>query len=488
MFTFITLALALSVSARPTLRANVDVKQNGLDAMALNDKFASLTPDSPCKTGENACVNNQFAQCVNDKFVLQSCGSANICAALPLVNSAGTSITCTTKEDRDARIAAATGSASGNGNSQSNNDNNNNNSGNAGDNQNDNGNGNTGSAGDRAAGNRGSGDRSSNNNNNSGNGNNNSGNGNNNNGNGNNGQNNGNNGQNNGNNGQNNGNNGQNNGNDGQNNGNNGQNNGNNSNNNNSQQCLDPSVIASDFNNDGTDSDDKATPSLTSSNNFINFCSDFNQFPITNGKQIQSGSCNPAPMGLIPSTQNMPASKFQSPKNFQKVKPNQAFTVRMKIKNLDTGFFVNAKNNYFSAPQQLNDNGVVQGHSHIVIQKIQSYDSTDVLDANEFAFFVGLNDKAQNGVLSAEVTKGLPEGFYKLSSINTAANHQPLLVPIAQHGSLDDVVYFEVSNDANNDNGNGNNNNNNGNGNNNNNGNRNGNNNGNNNNNNNGRN
>ena len=38
------------------------------------------------------------------------------CAALPLVNSAGTSVTCTTAADRDARIAATgatTGAASG---------------------------------------------------------------------------------------------------------------------------------------------------------------------------------------------------------------------------------------------------------------------------------------------------------------------------------------------------------------------------------------
>ena len=37
------------------------------------------------------------------------------CAALPLVNSAGTSVTCTTAADRDARIAAtgATAAASG---------------------------------------------------------------------------------------------------------------------------------------------------------------------------------------------------------------------------------------------------------------------------------------------------------------------------------------------------------------------------------------
>lgn len=38
------------------------------------------------------------------------------CAALPLVNSAGTSVACTTASDRDSRIAA-TGATSGSGSS-----------------------------------------------------------------------------------------------------------------------------------------------------------------------------------------------------------------------------------------------------------------------------------------------------------------------------------------------------------------------------------
>ncbi|KAH9892887.1 hypothetical protein C8Q73DRAFT_648737, partial [Cubamyces lactineus] len=69
-------------------------------------QFSTLSVDSPCTAGDNACVNGQFSQCVNGKFVLQPCAGGLICAALPLVNSPGTSITCTTAADRDARIAA----------------------------------------------------------------------------------------------------------------------------------------------------------------------------------------------------------------------------------------------------------------------------------------------------------------------------------------------------------------------------------------------
>ena len=51
---------------------------------------------------------------------------------------------------------------------------------------------------------------------------------------------------------------------------------------------------------------------------------------------------------------------------------------------------------------------------------------------------------AVDGVLSGNVADGLPAGFYRMASYNTAANSQPALVAIAQHGSLDDMVYFTV--------------------------------------------
>jgi hypothetical protein len=187
--------------------------------------------------------------------------------------------------------------------------------------------------------------------------------------------------------------------------------------------------------------------SLTSGNNFINFCATTN-LPITNGKQITTGSCNAAPMGILPSTANLPSSKFVFPKNFDTVAQNTSFSIQMAIQNLETGNFVNAQTNYYSAPQQVNSAGNVIGHSHFVVEPIESFTSTTPLDIRKFAFFQGVNGAAVNGVLTVNVTAGLPEGFYKLSSINSAANHQPVLAPIAQHGSMDDVVYFQVTADG----------------------------------------
>jgi hypothetical protein len=119
--------------------------------------------------------------------------------------------------------------------------------------------------------------------------------------------------------------------------------------------------------------------------------------------------------------------------------------ITLAIGGMQTGFFVNAEQNYFAAPQQLNNDGQVIGHSHVVVEAIDSFTQSTPTDPTKFAFFKGLNSAAENGQLAANVTAGLPAGTYKVSTINTAANHQPILVPIAQHGSLDDVVYFTVA-------------------------------------------
>ncbi|KAG1908614.1 uncharacterized protein F5891DRAFT_994182 [Suillus fuscotomentosus] len=206
--------------------------------------------------------------------------------------------------------------------------------------------------------------------------------------------------------------------------------------------ALDPAVIATGFENDGQGQPTAGqVASLTSSNNFINFCLTTPNAPITNGQQIAGGSCNPAPMGSIPSTANMPSAKFTNPKNLDVIPPNQAFTVSLAIQGMQTGSFTNAQQSYFSAPQQLNAQGQIQGHSHIVIEQLDSLTQTTPTDPTKFSFFKGLNEPANNGILTADVTNGLPEGTYKISTINSAANHQPVLVPIAQHGSLDDAVY-----------------------------------------------
>jgi len=211
---------------------------------------------------------------------------------------------------------------------------------------------------------------------------------------------------------------------------------------------INPNAIATGFEQDGQQTPVAGqVPSRTSKNNFINFCATVPQLPLTCGQQVVTGSCNPAPMGDIPPKAKMPSCKFQFPKNGDtSLTEGQSFTIALKISNLATGNFVNAQSNYFSAPQQLDGSKTILGHSHVVVEKLDSFQSTTPSNPTVFSFFKGLNGAADgNGVLTATVPSGLPAGQYKVSSINTASNHQPALVPVAQHGSLDDVVYFTVN-------------------------------------------
>jgi len=207
---------------------------------------------------------------------------------------------------------------------------------------------------------------------------------------------------------------------------------------------LDPSVVVAAFANGQGQGDGEAN-SLQSTNNFINFCYGKT---VMNGTQNRNGTCNPVPIGDVPSTTNIPSSKFQSPKNGWKIAPNTNFTVSLAVRGIETGFFTNAAASFLSAPQQLNSQGQIRGHSHIVIERLDSLDQTTPPDPMKFTFFKGMNPAAVNGVLSA-VVPGLPAGYFRMSSITTAANHQPVVVPIAQHGSVEDVIYFTVTSDPN---------------------------------------
>ncbi|KZV99302.1 hypothetical protein EXIGLDRAFT_762827 [Exidia glandulosa HHB12029] len=185
--------------------------------------------------------------------------------------------------------------------------------------------------------------------------------------------------------------------------------------------------------------------SLTSTNNFINYCATRPDLPLTNGQQILTGSCNPTIMGEIIAKDKMPSAKIISPPNFSTIAKGSSVTFKIKTRNMDTGHFVNAQLNYFAAPQQGNAQGILIAHSHITVNAISSFQDSDALDPQLFTFFKGLNDPAVNDILSADAPGGFDVGFYRACTINSAANHQPALVAVAQHASLDDCTYFQVT-------------------------------------------
>lgn len=133
-------AVAIATSASSSTSSSSSssfLLSNGQKAQQQNAQFAALTASDSCDgafprltdsslthvvlsvaEGAEACVGGDFAQCVDGAWVTQSCGSTLQCFALPLVNSAGTSITCTTQSDAASRIAntGATGGVTGSSN------------------------------------------------------------------------------------------------------------------------------------------------------------------------------------------------------------------------------------------------------------------------------------------------------------------------------------------------------------------------------------
>ncbi|KAL0637827.1 Pathogenicity cluster 5 protein d [Maublancomyces gigas] len=182
--------------------------------------------------------------------------------------------------------------------------------------------------------------------------------------------------------------------------------------------------------------------SATDPANFINFCKGKT---ITNGLQVKGGSCNGIVMGDIPSTANMVSSIILTPQPGQDIAANTAFTVQIQVTNLIAGSFTNPANTYYAAPQALNG-GKIVGHSHITIQTLgNSLTPTQPPSADSFVAFQGINDAGNGrGLLSINIAAGLPAGFYRACTMNSASNHQPVLMPIAQRGAQDDCTKFTV--------------------------------------------
>jgi hypothetical protein len=213
---------------------------------------------------------------------------------------------------------------------------------------------------------------------------------------------------------------------------------------------LDPLVISTGFASDGQSKPLAGqTASLTSTNNFINFCLlTLAQFPLTNGTQNKTGSCNTVIMGLLPPADKMVSTLILSPKNGEVLPANKDFTVTLISTNIKLGVFTNAQENYLAAPQTLDlSTKVIIGHTHVTIQLLTS--QTTPPDPSKFAFFKGINTPAdQQGQVSADVAGGLPPGDYRVCTMTSAANHQPVVMPVAQRGSQDDCTKFTVTADG----------------------------------------
>jgi len=172
------------------------------------------------------------------------------------------------------------------------------------------------------------------------------------------------------------------------------------------------------------------------------FCDDSN-LARADGTQNAAGACVDVQMGELPSKGNMVSAIITAPRFGARIKPNTAFTVTVKILNLETGFFSDPATTYYQQSQKLNGGGIIQGHSHVTIQKINT---SSPPDPQIFAFFKGLNNKAVDGALSVTVETGLKAtGLYRICTMNSANSHQAVLMPVAQRGAQDDCIRVIVA-------------------------------------------
>ncbi|KAL8397186.1 hypothetical protein RB594_004050 [Gaeumannomyces avenae] len=211
--------------------------------------------------------------------------------------------------------------------------------------------------------------------------------------------------------------------------------------------CINQSIKQSASNTDGQEAGTEGikagqAKSAKDANNFINFC--VGKGPATNGKQIKTGSCNPTPMGQIPASNKMISVIITNPKTGDKLQQGQTFKINVQTTNLQAGSFTNPTTTYYTAPQALNGQGQVIGHVHVSVQNIGNLNPNQPPNAEQFAFFKGIDDAGANGLVSADVTGGLPAGIYRVCTITAGSNHQPVYMPVAQRGPQDDCTKFEV--------------------------------------------
>ncbi|KAJ7033175.1 hypothetical protein C8F04DRAFT_631875 [Mycena alexandri] len=99
---FYFLLASTLVSAAPVPRATLDkttLLQNGQIAQNLNFQFQNLTANDACNTGDVACIQGDFATCVDDKWQTKGCLNSLSCFVVPSLSQSGANVTCTSERN-----------------------------------------------------------------------------------------------------------------------------------------------------------------------------------------------------------------------------------------------------------------------------------------------------------------------------------------------------------------------------------------------------
>jgi len=150
-------------------------------------------------------------------------------------------------------------------------------------------------------------------------------------------------------------------------------------------------------------------------------------------------------MGRLPAQKNMISSIITHPRPGDQLPADTAFNVSVVVRGLRAGSLANPTSNYYTAPQELDEEGRISGHCHITIEDIGDLRAAEPPDPAKFAYFRGIDDAVdENGLLRTVVEGGLAKGVYRLCTMIAARNHQPVTMPVAQRGAQDDCTKFEV--------------------------------------------
>ncbi|KAJ7805884.1 hypothetical protein B0H14DRAFT_2382339, partial [Mycena olivaceomarginata] len=132
------------------------------------------------------------------------------------------------------------------------------------------------------------------------------------------------------------------------------------------------------------------------------------------------------------------------PRNGEILAPNAPMTVGLAVTNLAMGNLAHLTTSFLGAPQQLDANGNIQGHPLVVVDQLSSFNQLEPTNPKLFLFAKGIAALPDSTGVVTTTLPGLPVGFYGVTSIIRATNGQPVLLPILQHGAVDDAIYVWV--------------------------------------------
>ena len=136
--------------------------------------------------------------------------------------------------------------------------------------------------------------------------------------------------------------------------------------------------------------------------------------------------------GELPSIDRVPSAVILSPLDREVIQAGTSFRVQVKISNFACGCASDGSTRWLAEPQRLSHDGLVEGHLHVVVQKVQ-----DLLDMTKYEFFQSIDEKQDlNGILTVDlkndnVIQG--PGNYRVCAMLGTCVHATIQLPRSEH-------------------------------------------------------